>query len=378
MIIRNSEAQDFLRCRLKWDYRWNRKLEPKRKSMKLVIGTLFHKFLENYYTPTILRTEEQLQFSIKAMHEMYEQDIVAKIETGAYDAVEAGEMWDFLEKLAKWYHEYWSQKQEKPWEVIATEKTYYINMTTLEVREEATEEMETDLETIWYECTLDLVVRVDGKLWLVDHKTTNNLDYFIKNAEMDRQISRYIFALNAVYPEEEIGGLIYNLIKKELPHEPAVLKKGGLSKAKDQRTTYTLYLNKLIELGLATIDLNDEGGKIATDAAHMEVLQSLAAREHKLGNDYLYRLPVKRNDAELNNAMNELLQVAHAIRQIRKFMAKYPGIKDYRHPIYRNITKDCSWDCPVKDICKAGMDGSDVTYLENELLEPITKEGLEG
>lgn len=373
MIIRNSEAQDFLRCRLKWDYRWNRKLEPKRKSMKLIIGTLFHYFLENYYTPTILRTKDQLQFSIAAMRDKFEQDIVAKIETGAYDAVEAGEMWDFLEKLAKWYHKYWSQKQDNPWEVIATEKTYYINMTTLEVREEATEEMETDLETIWYECTLDLVVRVDGKLWLVDHKTTSNLDYFIKNAEMDRQISRYIFALNAVYPEEEVGGLIYNLIKKELPHEPAVLKKGGLSKAKDQRTTYTLYLNKLREIyGDATVESSEIIKK-----EYGEILQLLQQREHALGNDFLYRLPVKRNDAELNNAMNELLQVAHAIRQIRKFMAKYPDIKDYRHPIYRNITKDCSWDCPVKDICKAGMDGSDVAYLENELLESIERERVE-
>jgi hypothetical protein len=70
--------------------------------------------------------------------------------------------------------------------------------------------------------------------------------------------------------------------------------------------------------------------------------------------------------------MTELMQVATTIRKMRRFMAKYGDkVHPYDNPIYRNITKDCSWDCPVKDICKAGMDGSDVTYLENELLEPI-------
>ena len=49
-LIRGSEIQDFLRCRKRWDYRWNQRLKPKRPDGKLFFGTLGHKFVESHYS----------------------------------------------------------------------------------------------------------------------------------------------------------------------------------------------------------------------------------------------------------------------------------------------------------------------------------------
>lgn len=375
MIVRNSEVMDFLRCRLRWNYRWNRQLEPQKKSTKLVLGTLFHKFLESYYHPTAwtearfyTAIEPKLNFAITEMKRMYNTEVATKIEEGTYDPVEASEMWNLVEGLAKWYHEYWSERQIDKWEIVATEQTYYINMRTLEwtIDRSKAEEWADD---IVYEATLDLVLRIDGKLYIADHKTASQIDTFVKKIEMDRQISRYIFAANVIF-KEEIHGLVYNIIKKEVPHAPRETKK-GLSVAKDQRTTYNLYFKALDEKGL--IQWSDDT-HWTTEDGYMEVLQLLKNRElpNAQGNDFLRRVLVKRNKAELNNAMNEFMQTATAIRNMRNFLVKHEGkALGYNNPIYRNITNDCSWDCGYKACCIAGMDGSDVEYLEESLLEPI-------
>jgi hypothetical protein len=380
MILRNSEVTDYLRCRLRWQYRWYRQLEPKRKSTKLVLGTLFHKFLETYYAFNTLLPGRRLQEAVDAMKGMYDEQVAAKIEQGTYDPVEASGMWDLLEGLARWYHEYWSDKQVDTWEVLATEQTYYINMRTLEWTTDRSVAEAAD-DDIWYECTIDLAIRINGKLYIVDHKTASSISTFVEKTEMDRQISRYLFAANVIF-REEIHGLIYNVIKKEIPHEPTQLKKGGLSKAKDQRTTFTMYLNKLVELGIAKDPqdgaVDPETWKVfngyAIDPDHAEVLQLLMQRElpNGQGNDFLRRVLVKRNKDEMNNAMLEFMQVATAIRKLRRFLDKFSDkVHPYDNPIYRNITNDCSWDCGYRSCCVAGMDGSDVGYLEEELLEPV-------
>lgn len=390
MIMRNSEVSDFLRCRLRWDYRWNRQLEPKRKSTKLVLGTLFHKFLEMYYgyynhiaDNGQVDYTTPLEFGLLHMKEMYDEQVAAKLEDNTYDPVECEEMWKLLEGLAKWYHEYWSTAQVNKWEIVATEQTYYINMRTLQWTTDRIV-AESDPTDIWYEMTIDLAIKIDGKLYLVDHKTASRIEDFIKKTDMDRQISRYMFGAHVIFKGQVIHGLIYNIIKKELPYEPTQLKKGGLSKAKDQRTTYMMYMNKLIDLGLAKKptdgEVNPETWKVlpngyAVDPDHAEVLQLLMQRElpNGQGNDFLRRIVVKRNNNELNNAMTEFMQVATAVKRMRAFMVKNKDkvIHAYDNPIYRNVTRDCAWDCGYKSVCMAGMDGSDVAHLENELLEPV-------
>jgi len=49
LIISASELRDFLRCRVKWHWRYQARIEPKTKSSNLKIGTLTHHILDKWY-----------------------------------------------------------------------------------------------------------------------------------------------------------------------------------------------------------------------------------------------------------------------------------------------------------------------------------------
>ncbi len=149
-----------------------------------------------------------------------------------------------------------------------------------------------------------------------------------------------------------------------------------MSVAKDQRTTYNLYLDALIEKGLATVETNEAGEQtFTTTDQYMGMLKILKDKElpNGQGNDWMRRVVVKRNVHEMNNAMNELMQVALTIQRMSKFLQDREGTDlGHSNPIYRTINDNCSWDCGYKSMCIAGMDGSDVRYLEDEFLMPVT------
>jgi hypothetical protein len=172
----------------------------------------------------------------------------------------------------------------------------------------------------------------------MDHKTTSSLDIYENNARMDRQLSRYWWALKRL--GYDVGGFIYNIILKDYPVKPKVLKKGDLSTAKNQNTTYALYMEAIEELG-------------QQPEQYMDFLEYL----ENYPREYFRRVDVKRTDKELANAMFEFYYQAKEANAIKQ--------GDNRDFIYRNITKDCSWDCPFMDACKADMDGSNIEFLMN-------------
>lgn len=49
LIISASELRDFMRCRLKWWWRHQVRIEPKRRSSNLAIGTVVHQIMERFY-----------------------------------------------------------------------------------------------------------------------------------------------------------------------------------------------------------------------------------------------------------------------------------------------------------------------------------------
>ncbi|CAB4144031.1 PD-(D/E)XK nuclease superfamily [uncultured Caudovirales phage] len=250
------------------------------------------------------------------MLEMYRET-----DTGNADPVEMQELWDLCESVAKNYQKQW-RDADSQFKVLATELQFAIPLT----------------ETLTYTGTIDLVLEdKDGKVWFMDHKTTNNIESYEKRVDMDRQISRYWYALQQL--GYDVQGFIYNIILKDVPEAPAVLKNGTLSKNKSAKTTYQLYLDAIMD--------NHEN---ADD--YEEILQHLKAQETENGNRFFRRIKVYRLQAEIDNSIQELIDVA----------ADMDGAR-----IYRNITKDCSWDCSFQSLCQSSMDGSNVDYLKNQL-----------
>jgi RecB family exonuclease len=335
--IRHSEAQTFLRCRKKWEYEWVQGLKPKKPEGKLFEGTIFHKFLEYYYDPK----SDHKDFEVNWLWVLewvndYLKENYNPILQEFYD-VELPTILDNAEQCAREYVEYWGA-QDKQFEVLETEWKFELPLDN----------------GLTYTGTIDLIFRYEGKVWISDHKFTKSLSYYSKNVAMDRQISRYLAAVNILKPEWEVAGLMYNLIAKTPPQEPEVLKSGGLSKNKSQKTTYDKYLKKLKETGLLISD---------NPFDYDEILGILQAKETENGNDFFHRIWETRNPYELENAMQEFIAVAEDTRFVRN------ELKDnsLQNKIYRNITKDCVWECQYLPICRASMDGSNTQFLENEM-----------
>lgn len=394
-LIRGSEVQDFLRCRKRWEHRWVRHLKPKRQDGKLFFGNLFHKFVEVYYTCGAQ------QAAWNAMHTVFEETDKSRMAQTDID-----ELWDLAYNVTKNYVDMWGEK-DRGMRVIATELTFAIPLAN----------------GIAYTGTIDLIwLDENGLLWFKDYKTTGIMGSFAKNAEMDRQISRYFWALqklangegyileksveSKMAGDEEVGkeeisywipannyfqkglpqphGFIYDIIERDYPAPIELLKKGGLSVNKAQKTTYKHYFEAMVANGLVTYD--EATDMPIYEEKYADMLQHLANQENENGNRFFSRFPVYREQVELEAAIQEFYATAMDMTKLRGLIENdyyYDTGNGYvpmeYDPIYRNITKDCSWDCGSKGLCQATMNGSsgdelvglfyDIEVPEHEFIE---------
>jgi hypothetical protein len=110
--------------------------------------------------------------------------------------------------------------------------------------------------------------------------------------------------------DKEIFGFQYNVILKDVPKKPELLKKGGLSKNKSQKTTYELYCQAIDENNLLTSDYKD-------------ILDYL----EQLGNRYFKRVDVIRTPQEIEAAIYEFLYTAEDMAGLKSGLeiAKNPA-----------------------------------------------------
>jgi hypothetical protein len=217
---------------------------------------------------------------------------------------------------------------------------------------------------------------VDGKIRFADHKTVSSIQMYIDKSQMDRQISRYWWALqkicegaglvkvsedaegNPVWDKFdlllgcEIDGFDYNLIAKDAPKEPKTLKlkKGQtvpeLSKDKSQKTTYAWYLAKIEELGLDSGD-------------YMDILNVLISKP----DPFLNRLNVLRSQDELDAAIWEFVYTSEDILKVRKIIKEDPIKQDA--VTYRNISTKCTSMCSFKALCQTEINGGNMSLTKN-------------
>lgn len=345
LIIRGSEYQDFLDCRKKWYYRWVEGLEPKRPDGKLFFGNLFHKWLEFYYKNQC--NKEVADMLATAWY--FEQD-TKDMEQTDLDAMLA-----LSRGVAENYHKTYAASDSE-FEVLATELKFIVRLE----------------EGLLMEGTIDLVYRLNGKVRFADHKTVSSLDMYEEKSKMDRQISRYWWALQMlssgiarVWDEAtetwvrweefigaEIDGFDYNLIAKDFPKEPKELKlkKGQtvpeLSKDKSQKTTYDKYLAALNRLG------HNHG-------EYAEILEHLQNKQ----DPFLRRVTVLRNENELEAAAYEFAYTAGDIHDVRLLIKTNPDIVE--QVTYRNINNQCQSMCAFKSLCQTTIEGGHVNMVKN-------------
>lgn len=184
--------------------------------------------------------------------------------------------------------------------------------------------------------TLDLLVRRGRRLWVVDHKT---LQQFAspEHLELDDQMTAYLWCVYQKYGEMPAGA-IYNQLRKKLPAQPQVLKKGGLSKDKGVDTTYAIYRQAIIDNGF---NLEEYG----------DILDALYHSNKFFNRDIIARGP------------NEL-------RNFGDFLsAEYRDMTSKRTVLYPHATRDCVWMCSYRSLCRSDMEGGDTESLKEVLYE---------
>ena len=313
-VVSYTQLKTWKRCRQKWYYRYVRGLVPKERVKKIELGNYGHALLEAYY-----KGEDLQQASEKYWHEqtkdMFQEEMI-----------EYQEVRDQAEQLVERYIKHYQEKGEE-FKVLAVEEHFQVTIPTTTGRKSMT-----DLQGVF-----DLVVEDDtGELWLVDHKFTSiDLDKYEENLVLDEQANYYLWALAELLGDyRAVSGIIFNLIRTKLPTVPQVLKSGRLSKAKNIDTDVDTYLKAIKDNRLNPND-------------YVDILNYLKENSRP----FFKRCRVYRTPEELEYVKNELYEVS----------------KDMKNcSIYRNATRDCSWDCPYRELCIMESKGiQDDFYIEN-------------
>lgn len=195
---------------------------------------------------------------------------------------------------------------------------------------------------VHYHGTMDkLVIDCYGRWWILDYKTAKGAD--TNKLDTDDQISAYIWAAEQHFGHP-IYGFVYLQLTKDAVQEPKRLKNGELSADKKQKTTYGLLRKELIA---------DYGSVQAAPDKLIQFLNTLAEKETPEGDRFIRWDFVVRSPEQIQTTYENILGEVNLMLD--------PNLHCFPNP-----TRDCIWDCPIRDICLA-KDRKD-TPLQEELL----------
>lgn len=318
--IHTSDVQTFKDCRQEWDFssplrmgfRPNRVVEP------LDFGDAMHKGLAVFYSPGVSKGPRE-----QAAKAMFETAMLGWKKKLGEDADQEDEE-EYEKHLAMGlgmldhYFE-WAPAKDEGLKFVWVEKEYHVHILVQDERG----------NFVVYSFKPDgLVEDENGKLWLWENKTAARIEDNLDFLQLDDQCGKYLWGIREA-EGLKVEGVIYNTLRKKVPPPLKSLKKGGFSLDKAQDVTYPRAKAQLLK----------EYGFIPPD--YREFLTHLQVK----GNNYFQRVPVHRNQTELDNLGKMVLIEA-------KEMLSNPEI--YRNPSRYNCS-GCSFVGP----CIAKYEGSD-------------------
>lgn len=367
----------FKRCRRKWFFSspFSMHLQPKPAILgvnpHLWFGSGFHWAMEDFYGLRRFNSPVQAfmayveAFKPEELPDGYE----LLVETGI-DMLTYFESW--MEDHSKWKTVWVNGKPlvEVPFSLVLKEASYYeykneygsidrffyVEETMSDdsimdrwesastgqwITEEELQKMGAVYQEVVYHGKLDSIVEDErGGWWILDYKTAKAFD--TAKLSLDQQISRYCWAAEQSL-DHEIEGMLYIQASKSPPRAPKMTQK-GVSTDKRQRTTHKLYRQALIDV---------YGNVQAAPKEAVIFLNDLADKETENGNQFIRYDWVERNDEMKISTYRNIIAEA----------------RDMLHPhlrIYPNPTRDCTWDCPFKDMCLAMEEGADWKFYLDE------------
>ncbi len=194
-----------------------------------------------------------------------------------------------------------------------------------------------------YSGTLDRVIEDNyGNLWIVEYKTAKAIQTL--HLANDSQVSSYCWAGLHLYDKPVIG-VIYQQHRKDLPHDPKILATGRLSTDKKQLITFQSMRSSIKRI---------YGDISRAPVAYIDMLNSLAMGESVMGDKFIMRTKVERNQHQSEAEGHKILMEAEEMLN--------PNL-----PLYPNPDRTCQFMCPFNGACVSMDDGGDYAY-ELELL----------
>lgn len=194
LIVSVSELATFLRCRVKWSWRYGHKLQPKRGAPPLAFGTLIHLILEKWYSlPPLKRNRKRME----------------KI---AYEVTRSATM---------------KELTSEDMELIVAMTVGYAGWAKIQDAEDGIVEC---FPEEFFDLPLvdDGSIRVRGKidnrftpvnqkktLGCMEHKSKGQIKLDV--VELNHQLTVYLFAMREKYPGFKRYKALYNVLRKQMP-----------------------------------------------------------------------------------------------------------------------------------------------------------------
>lgn len=325
LIVHTTERGTFRQCKRKWKYQYvNRFQRGEVYFNALWFGTLIHKCMAYYYKHEIpLLTTFEKEFKEQTEKRYKELPSTAQ------------EKVDEFYQLGKCMLIGYEQKYKKEkWEIVSVEEPYSYSIDVEDIR-------------VTVQGTMDMVIRQDNRLWIVDHKTYAK---FVDPTDllMDDQMTTYLFLLQH-NSNERIGGAIYNQLLKKIPDVPKVLQSGKISKDVKCYTTRAMY-EAILEAN--NQDVND----------YADILSKLDSIE------FFRREPIARTNRELKLFKEQLhLELQDMVRFYKDTNLIYP-----------NVSRSCKEICQYTDLCRCQSQGGDWEFMAKTIYkEHDTQHGTE-
>lgn len=350
-VIRTSDRQFFKKCRTLWDFgsKIRQNYEPLFSIKPLDFGTAFHRGLQTYYDPKTWDMDREVvkALSIQSFVDVCDEqkrhytkvsvnDISIDLEIDFKERVQLGK--DMLNFYFDWAVTKDTRLYPKLVE-IEFEVPVMVPDSLLGELPIGFTKVDGQLyfrnEPVVYQGRVDLVVEDEfGEYWIWDHKTAASFGTTTHLA-LDEQCGSYIWALKYML-NLNVAGVVYNEVRKKVPHPPLELKKGGLSVNKQQDTTYDLFMKAI----------KDGGYSVEAYQGHLDYLQENPK-------EFVRRTQIHRNTNEM--AVQERRICLEAIDMLNS-----PSI-------YPNPTK---WNCDgcwFYSPCLATQEAGDVEFTLKEL-----------
>lgn len=337
IIIRTSDRISFKKCRRSWS--WSSHLKEnwgsKNLASPLWFGSAIHYALEDYHGyQKFDKPADAFRAYCIATSKQHLRDL-------PYDAAE---LFKLGTAIMSYYTDHWLRHRK-------ADQTFWLD---------GVPQVEVDLEIevplddhphlkelaayhsadcVLYRGTIDrMAIDEYGRLWVVEYKTAKVFEH--NHYQTDPQVTTYVWAAKAIYPNHEVAGVIYQQFGKKIPEQPKILASGKVSTASNMITSATLYRDLLDRI---------YGSAENAPEANRDYLTNLMISEDEHKDRYIVRTLVTRNDH-----MCEM--------EAQKILLELEDMLNPDLPLYPAPTRDCSRMCSFLGPCVSFDDGSDWEY----------------